>query len=133
MKYEDFVLKIIEIVITEDSMKYDKQYLEDRYLKNECFEVEWTTGGTTGGTCWDTEHESVASEPEPELEELDRFLEVFCPEISFLLYKKLIRDLVKRRDRSDYEYYGNCYEKGIKTIDFRDLFNRLQELKLIKE
>lgn len=93
-------------------------------------EIEWTIGGQTGGSCWDTNesvYQPVSAEPEPEFEELDKVLEAFWPNITYLQYKALVNNLVSRRESHESAYYGNWYEKAYKTVDLVDLEAYLKE------
>jgi|SRR5690349_4354210 len=93
--------------------------------------IDWTIGGMTGGSCWDDgetdNHRPVSADPEPELEELDKLLEVFCPTITFMQYKRLSQALIKRDTYTDYEYYGNYYEKAVKFVVLSDLEQYLKD------
>lgn len=81
-----------------------------------CLRIEWTTGGTAGGSWRDDgtedKHYGVEGEPEPEFEALDKLLEFLCPSITFLQYKKM-SGIIKRESRHENEYYGNSTEHGI--------------------
>jgi len=53
-------------------------------------ELDWVTGGITGGSCWGGEADQpIESEKEPDFSELDLILEEFAPNITYLQYKKL--------------------------------------------
>ena len=96
------------------------------------YEGEWRTGGMWGGNCWgDEPRYSADSEPVPELDAIDEFLEEVCPDMTFFQYKKIMRDLVEQDSRTDYEYYGNNTNYGIKRIHYRALFDRLHEVGVI--
>lgn len=92
-------------------------------------EIEWTTGGRTGGSCWDTgdrdPHYAIEGEPEPEFEDLDRLLEALTPNMTFLQYKKIRRDMVVVNSRSRNDYYGNYTNMATKTVDLRQLYTYL--------
>ena len=103
----------------------------DRQLYSDVLTVEWTTGGETGGSCWDEgdedRHYAVESEKEPEFEDLDKILQSLCPQITFLQYKALNKDVVQEKDWTDREYYGNYYDKRSKSINLHVLGNYLKE------
>ena len=95
----------------------------------------WTTGGMTGGSCWDTgesHHYPVSAEDEPALDGLDALLEEIAPAMTFLHYRKLEK-LLETRDYSNMEYYGNYYDKREKFIDARKLYDFLVEFEYLKE
>lgn len=95
---------------------------------------EWSTGGMSGGNCWDDSGPRGYSsdEPEPEFTELDLILEKCIPNITYLQYKKLATKI----DFSSYtkdEYYGNCVNYSVKTIrlkDIQDFANLLRKLSI---
>jgi hypothetical protein len=93
--------------------------------------IEWCSGGMEGGSCWGGEsNRSVQSDPEPEFEELDEILAKVWPEINFLKYKKLVRDLVRNDSRTSNDYYGNYTTYASKTIYLFNLFKSLKEMGL---
>ena len=95
------------------------------------FYDDWTVGGVTGGNCWGGEpNEPISADKEPELEGLDQFLTKICPEISFLLYKSLIKN-IQFYDYSYNEYYGNHTQYRVKCVSLKDLYKDLIELKII--
>lgn len=93
--------------------------------------VEWTSGGMTGGSCWDTgeedNHRPIDPDPEPEFEDLNKVLEALCPNISFLQYKKLSNSLIKHDEYQDYEYYANYYNKSVKFVVLPELEQYLKD------
>jgi hypothetical protein len=94
--------------------------------------VTWTIGGMAGGSCYDDSsedrHYAVDTEEEPELEDLDKVLEIVCPQITFLQYKKLIKSVVSRdKEDRDYCYYGNYYDRMSKSVDLSVLEQYLKE------
>lgn len=104
--------------------------LDEHYLY-----AKWTSGGISGGSCWDNSsedrHYTTTGESEPEFEDLDTILTVICPNLTFLQYKKLLT-IVKRDGYSVKEYYGNSTEYSFKTIKLRDLFDKLVEMGLFE-
>jgi hypothetical protein len=91
-------------------------------------EIEWTTGGLTGGSCWGTsDYSARESEPEPEFEELDRLLEGLRPEITYLQYKALYRMLVQTDSRTSNDYYGNHTSYALKTLELSALYDQFVE------
>lgn len=101
------------------------------YFRNEGkLEVTWTTGGMTGGSCYDKGEDvryPVEAEEEPEFEALDRALEALCPQITFLQYKKLVKTVVSRDETFENAYYGNYYNKMTKSVDLNVLEQYLKE------
>lgn len=97
----------------------------------------WRTGGVSGGSCWDTgdnddQFYDMESEPEPEFESLDKILEHFAPNVTFLQYKRLIQDCVERGDHRENEYYGNHTNYAYKIIKLEALFKYMKGLGWLK-
>lgn len=127
MTWDEFYTKVTE------KFSYTSKWggkIETRWFGSaDYYEVEWRTGGMGGGNCWGGEPSySVDSDPVPELDLIDEFLEEICPNMSFFQYKKVMRDLVDHDSRIEYEYYGNSTNYGIKRIHYRALFDRLKEV-----
>lgn len=96
------------------------------------YQVEWVTGGQCGGNCWgDSADQAVSSDPEPELELLDQFLEEICPTLTLRQYRELVKAVVTRDSYTNYEYYGNYTTKGTKTVSYRELYKEMVKRGLI--
>ena len=119
--------EFIELLKTKNM--FDSYTIHKRFEDNKKVyvvdSVSWVSGGITGGSCWGGEpNVPVESEREPELERLDDFLLELVPDISFLVHKKIMRE-IERSDYSYSEYYGNYTTYGSKylTVDkFYDVF-----------
>jgi hypothetical protein len=86
----------------------------------------WHVGGKRGGSCWGGVPESYTTgDPEPEWTVLDTILEHFCPNITYLKYKKLM-SLVNSDSSEDGDYYGNTSIYTIRILKFEDLYNFLK-------
>lgn len=93
----------------------------------EYYEVEWRTGGLSGGNCWgDKPSYAVDADPVPDMDLLDEFLEEVCPNLSFMSYKRILRNVVEQDSRTSYEYYGNYTNYGIKKVYFLKLYDALK-------
>lgn len=114
-----------------DSTIFDNRFWPNG--SNTRYVVTWTTGGLTGGNCWgDDANEAVEAEDEPNLDALDNFLEKICPQITFLQYRRLMKNIVIRGNgETDYEYYGNYRTMGEKSFIYRELYDALVEKGLI--
>ena len=92
----------------------------------DCYEVEWRTGGMSGGNCWgDKPSYRVDADDVPELTMLDELFEEMCPEMTFLAYKRVMQDLIEQDSRTDREYYGNYTTYSIQRVNYRRLYDRL--------
>jgi hypothetical protein len=93
--------------------------------------IEWTVGGVTGGSCWGTEHIPRNAEPEPEFKDLDKILEQLCPDISFLQYKRLCREVIEIGEDTRNDYYGNYRDEAYKKVSLCRLWRVLSEQDLV--
>jgi hypothetical protein len=133
MKYENFLNKCKELGSSfEGDGNFEESYRASwRYDSKKVNEprlyVEWSTGGISGGSCWESsDPQPYTSNSQPkELAILDAILEEICPNISFLQYKNLTSTLVKCDTRSECEYYGNQTDYATKSVDVKDLYDYL--------
>ena len=95
-------------------------------------------GGVSGGSCWDTgegdpHYNTFVDDAEsPELPSLDKLLEVVCPAITFLQYKRLVSlAKVETHGESENEYYGNCSNYVRKRVKVGSLYDALCEMNLL--
>lgn len=145
MEYKDFLAKCKEIYaddFTGDGNLEEKHYNENfrwhrednKVVEKPRLIVEWSTGGYSGGSCWDdSDPQPYDSKESPkELVILDAILKVICPATSFLQYRMLTDTLVKYDTYSIGEYYGNSTDYARKTVDLQELFNFLKEEGLIE-
>ncbi len=138
----------------EDVLKALKDFQEKEcnpYLyggfsfKIDCLHSEaWVTGGVTGGSCYDEGDSGDGSytdphyDREPEepntIENLEKFLREFYPDLSLSQYNELMAH-VKTEDWSEYEYYGNYTNYECAYITFDDIVNyfvNMNKPKLVK-
>jgi hypothetical protein len=88
------------------------------------------TGGYSGGNCCDEEDsrwDAADHELENSLEGFEKVLELVCPEITFLHYRRIMK-LVKSNEKTEYEYYGNSDDWLIQWIPLHDLYKELEKL-----
>lgn len=88
----------------------------------------WTTGGQRAKSCWGGEHGGYYArevEPEPEFKELDKILEIFAPQITYLQYKVLVDEMIAMKMGEDNDWYGNTEEYSEKTLSLVQLYNYL--------
>lgn len=125
---KDFNLSIKDLKTLEDFKDAVKKIVGTTDISK-----EWLVGGVGGGSCWDDgsvdRHYSIQPEEEPEDESLDLILEVLCPKISFIQYKKLTKkNLYTETEKYYNEYYGNHSEYKIKTLNLEVLFESLKKI-----
>lgn len=84
---------------------------------------EWSTGGRSGGNCWNNdEPESYSTNnTEPSETQFDKLIEVLRPSITFLEYRKCRTACLAHGTRSEDEYYGN-------RSDYAFVFCKLETL-----
>ena len=97
--------------------------------------TQWSIGGITGGSCWDDgaedqHHSYTSDETEPDLDDLDTILLAICPDISYLQYKQVTKDIIETKSWSQNEYYGNCTNYMSKSISLKALFGKLVKMKI---
>ena len=117
--------------------------MECEEFKEKCYEiigrdpgdkicVEWTTGGMTGGSCWNDGADCpVSAESPKELVALDEILEVLAPNLSFLQYRHILRDCVTESSGTHNDYYGNYTDYVRKTLDLDALYEELVNMEII--
>ncbi len=153
MTYEEFISEI-KLVVSVRRMGFKKSkwqsgkgtlvdlYVDSLYshkideIKYEdCgnyIQVETCVGGIRGNSCWGGESEGyVNSEPVEDLTELDKLFEIYCPEISFLKYKKFVNENVENFSREESEYYGNSSNYIGKRLNLKTLYDFLIESKCL--
>ena len=92
------------------------------HIKEPVVYCRYTTGGYSGGSCWDD------SAPQPYIEDVpkDRFkvldltLQVLFPDIKYLQYKE-IEELMHDNEETEREYYGNCKDWKCEYIILSEL------------
>lgn len=140
MEFKEFLDKCKEI--SDKSSSYDDGVLEMSYrnhwrtatIEKPRLYVEWHTGGYSGGNCWNNDEPTYCSSDieNKELNILDKILEMICPKMGFIQYRKLSNDLLKIDSRTESEYYGNTNDYSYKWVDVEDLFNYLKNNKFIE-
>lgn len=138
--FEQFVELCKEIYLNSEGMEgdFEESYVHhsggwrrtrpEKINKPRLF-VEWSTGGVSGGSCWESsDPQPYTSHDKPkELQILDVILERICPTISFLQYKALYKQLVKYDVRTENEYYGNSTDYANLQVDLKELFDYLED------
>lgn len=98
---------------------------------------QWTTGGRTGGSCWDDGNPTYYSrdaEDEPDEEVLDEIIDDAFPDLTFREYRKLQKaGVYDVRNHSESEYYGNYTDYKVRTLDLSKLYKALHDIKAERE
>ena len=87
----------------------------------------WTTGGEYGN-CWDNHKTPVDAEAPRVFVELEELLLEKCPNISFLMYKKIMRDCVTTKEWTESQYYGGYVHYCRWVCDLQKLHEILKTL-----
>jgi hypothetical protein len=121
------------------AIKYHKVVLKpdwDRYFRStEAYVWEdgkmrsdkWCTGGSYG-SCWSDKLSPVTPDDQPEFEALDELLTKICPNVTFLQYKKIMRDCVRTEESYESDYYGGGCTYNRYVCDMKRLYETLREL-----
>lgn len=90
---------------------------------------KWDAYGYSGGSCWGDEANYYEGRFEPDFKALDKILEVVCPNISYLQYKKL-SDIIITSDHTEYEYYGNSTTYKYEYVYLSELLKWIRNSKI---
>lgn len=97
---------------------------DDKYI----YSGTWCMGGEQRD-CWGSTSKLSVDAP-CNFDALDELLEKFCPEITFLQYKKLYNACVTEDSRYNHDYYSS-WEEGYYKCDIVKLFEMLEEMGLV--
>lgn len=97
-------------------------------IKEPVIYMRWEKGGVNGGSYDDSSNPQpyVCEGGEPKFDVLDLTLKELCPHITYLQFRE-IENLIKSNEKTEWEYYGNRTDFGIKFIVLSDLINYLNE------
>ncbi len=129
--YKEFLAQIENIAIIYGVLPHEGSHYgakantisKNHYLVSN----SWTTGGASGGNCWEGKAEAFYFGDEPEnLTDLDKGLEALFPAMTIFQYKK-IEALIKEHTWSRNEYYGNYTCKAVYYVDLKELYEMLYQ------
>lgn len=102
----------------------------ERVLKSMKIESStWCLGGTWGG--WDGSSGTVEATSPIEFDQFDKILELACPNIGFLAYKRLKAQCCTTPTEYDRDYYGGSTTNMRHVCDVQKLYDGLNEMGLI--
>ena len=115
-----------------------EKYINNRYIDfwNNDGEIiiDVTTGGASGGSCWNelddegaVEYEGYTGEEITGFEILKEILQSFEPDITDEKVNAILSDISSKEDTSVNEYYGNYTESYRVTIDL----NKIEDEEII--
>lgn len=131
MTYEQFVETVINVYNKTELRGEHIDFLDYDYSNNFSIpthiKIEYESRGATGGSCWGGEASYYENtDVDAEFVVLDELLEIICPKISYLEYRKLTK-LIKTTSREQYEHYGNWTEYKSKNLDLKSLYQFLKD------
>ena len=88
----------------------------------------WSLGGIVYG--WDGSSRIIEAETPRDFTEFDDLLFQICPNITFLMYKKLKNETVDIEERPSMDYYTNCRE-AFYRCNLQKLYDLLKKYNLI--
>ena len=89
---------------------------------------EWSLGGTVCG--YDGYRDTVSADAPKDNTALDKFLEEKCPDITFMQYKRIVRECVTQETRESKDYYGGSVNYAYYKTDMKHLHKLLVEMGL---
>jgi adenylate kinase family enzyme len=93
--------------------------------------LRWSLGGTSGN-CWNDQMYSISADPQPtNFSEFDSILEKVCPQIGFMVYKRIYSECVKIETTGESDYYGGNCSYAHFECDLELLYEKLVAEKLI--
>ena len=107
-----------------------KKKSSDPYDSPYTFHVTWTLGGTAGNYTGNVYTVNAELEPD-EPKEFDQILENICPNLTFMQYKAISREVMQRREVRHSDYYGGSTTEGDKGFYIKDLFEALDKRGLL--
>lgn len=128
MTRDEFIARCTAIIGYDPTDRY--RYRSRSHKETPSIKIEWTIGGKTGGSCYGTEerhYEPREADPEPDFEDLDKILEDVRPEMTYLQYKALVREVVTSTTRNDGDYYGNDDIQAVRMVDLHSLYDYLSK------
>lgn len=111
-----------EVFFRNQGIEMNKKYMESDY---------WSLGGTSWG--WDGSSHPIDPDPQPtNFKEFDDLLFEICPDISFLLYKKLYNETVDIYEYHDSDYYSSTVSARYRC-DLEKLYELFKKYNLVKK
>lgn len=96
---------------------------------------EWCTGGQSGGSCWGDEPSEIEPDDEPTHGTLNRILSEELPGMTDKEYWIIFSEpgIFDYKSWTDYEYYGNYYERSTKTLNLEVLWPFIELATMISD
>lgn len=130
IKKEDIIMKkvikkpLINKLVLESGI--DEYSIKDGELRSR----SWSMGGTYGNYLGD--HGTVDADSPLEFEEFDTLMEHISPDITFLKYKKIMRECCRVDTKGEGDYYGGHTTHASHVCDLNKLYSMLVEMEILK-
>jgi len=113
----------------EDQGIFTEPSMIPTHIKEPVIYRRYSTGGVSGGSCWDEGNPQPYTEDEPKdgFRVLELVLEKLKPSITFLQYKQ-IDSMVHNNEETEHEYYGNSTDWKVEYIILSELERFLNTL-----
>lgn len=95
----------------------------------EKFFIQWDNGGNRCD-CWGGNY-GLPTEDEQDLQDMDQFLEKYFPHLTYLQYKRILRE-VEEDNASESDWYGGVAHYKNKTMHFQTLEDLLIEMNVLE-
>lgn len=107
---------------------YDNKEALDNFLPHNYIGFCVRTGGHSGGSCFGDEASyEKADNINLDSDYLDKVLEVIAPDVSYLTYRKIEKQIIFQTEHIEYEYYGNNDIYFVQLIPIQPLLEMLKE------
>lgn len=120
----------IEHQTVQRATTYEKFFNRQQTNNDELCSIEWCVGGERRDCYGNTS--GAWTDDARDFDELDEFLEQVCPQISFLLYKKIKRECVTLEKRHENDYYG-YYDYNYWRCDLKKLYQILKDNDILND
>lgn len=94
--------------------------------------ARWSLGGRSND-CWGGSYSIDPDTPPESFNLFDDLLTEICPNVSFLIYKKLYNNTVNVESYRDYDYYGGSESYNWYSCDLQELYRYMKDMDLIQE
>jgi hypothetical protein len=138
-KFDDNTISSVKEIIKKVVLKEGwERYFRHSTIANEVnddFKIRssrWCAGGTCG-SCFHEGLSQITADERPEFYELDDLLEEICPTITFIHYKKLIKECVEIESNYERDFYGGGCTYNNWVCDLKLLYATLKDLDYIIE
>lgn len=109
------------------NLKLNKDQIKNMKLISQT----WSMGGSVGN-CWGDPMIEISPDSPLEFTEFDNILEIICPDITYLKYKKIKQSCCSIETEYNNDYYGGGTTSAFHVCDLHLLYESLCDLNLIQ-